>query len=84
MVWETTSWYSVGPIITLHGRVSARECVDRVGNHVHPMVQTLFPNKDAVSQDDIAHIHTAGTVQSLFGEHEGEFSIFPGQHNRQI
>jgi hypothetical protein len=32
--------YSVGPIITLHGRITAREYVDRLSNQVHPMIQT--------------------------------------------
>jgi hypothetical protein len=40
------------PIITLHGRITAREYVDRLGNEVHPMTQTLFPNNDAVFQDN--------------------------------
>jgi hypothetical protein len=44
--------YSLGTIITLHGRITAREYVDRLGNQVHPMIQTLFPNNDAVFQDD--------------------------------
>jgi hypothetical protein len=54
--------YSVGPIITLHGRITARKYVDMLGNQVHPMVQTLFPNRDAVFQEDTAPIHTAGTL----------------------
>jgi hypothetical protein len=36
------------------------------------MIQTLFPNNDADFHDDNAPIHTAGTVQSWFEEHEGE------------
>jgi hypothetical protein len=36
------------------------------------MIQTLFPKNDAVFQDDNVAIHTAGTVQSWFEEHEGE------------
>jgi hypothetical protein len=63
---------SVGPIITLHGRITAREYVNRLGNQVHPMIQMLFSN-DAFFQDDSTLIHTAGTVQSLFEEHEGQF-----------
>jgi hypothetical protein len=39
--------YSVGPIINLHGRITAR---DRLGNQVHPMIQTLFLKNDAVFQ----------------------------------
>jgi hypothetical protein len=41
------------------------------------MIQTLFPNNDAVFQDYRAAIHTAGTVQSWFEEHEGEVQHFP-------
>jgi hypothetical protein len=64
--------YSGGSIITLHARISAREYVERLDNQVHPMIQTLFPNKNAVFPDDSAHIYTAGTVKSWFEEHEGE------------
>jgi hypothetical protein len=35
------------------------------------MIQTLFPNNDAVFHDDIDPIHTAATVQSWFEEHKG-------------
>jgi hypothetical protein len=62
--------YSVGPIITLHDRITAREYVDRLGNQVHPMIQTLFPNSDTLFQDDTAPIHTTGTLPSLFEEHD--------------
>jgi hypothetical protein len=58
--------YSVAPIITLHGRITAREYVDTLGNQVHPMNHTLFPNNDAVFQDDNIPIQTAATVQSGF------------------
>jgi hypothetical protein len=69
--------YSVGLIITHHGRITAREYMDRLGNQVRPMIQTLFLNNDAVYQDDSAPIHTAGTVQSWFEEHEGELQHRP-------
>jgi hypothetical protein len=51
--------------------------VDRLGNQVHPIIQTLFPNNDAVFQDDNAPIHTAATVQSWFEEREGELQHLP-------
>jgi hypothetical protein len=41
------------------------------------MIQMLFPNNDAVFQDDNAPNHTAGTVQSWFEEHEGELQHLP-------
>jgi hypothetical protein len=62
IVWAAILWYSVVPIITLHDRTTAREYVDRLGNQLHPTIQTLFLNYDAVFQDNNAHTHTAGTV----------------------
>jgi hypothetical protein len=56
--------FSVGPIITVHGRITAREYVDKLGNQVHPKIQTLFPNNDVVFEDENAPIHRAGTFQS--------------------
>jgi hypothetical protein len=41
------------------------------------MIQTLFPNNGAVFQDNDAPIHTTGTVQSWFEEHEDEFQHLP-------
>jgi hypothetical protein len=69
--------YSVGPIITLHGRITAREHMDSLGNQVHPMFQTLFLNNDAVFQGDNVPIHTAGNVESRFEEYEGDLQHLP-------
>jgi hypothetical protein len=55
--------YSADPTITLGDRITAREYMNRLGNQEHPMIQTLFPNNNAVFQQDHAPIHTAGTVQ---------------------
>jgi hypothetical protein len=48
-----------------------------VGNQVHPMIQTLFPNNDTVLQEGSAPTHTAGTVQSWFGWREGALQHLP-------
>jgi hypothetical protein len=69
MVWAEISLYSVGPIITLHGRITAREYVDRLGNRMHPIIQTSFSNNNAVFQDNDALIHTAGIVRLWFEKH---------------
>jgi hypothetical protein len=61
--------YSVGSIITSHGRITAREYTDKLGSQVHPMIQTLFPKNYAIFQ--------AETVQSWFEDHEGELQHFP-------
>jgi hypothetical protein len=56
---------------------TAREYADRLDNQRHPMIQTLFPNNDAVYQDVTDHIDTADTVQSLFEKHESKLQHFP-------
>jgi hypothetical protein len=77
--------HSVGPIITFHVLITARKYVDKSGNRVHSMIYTLFPSKnDAVFQDDSAPIHTDGTILHGLKWMKVNFSIFSGQHNRQI
>jgi hypothetical protein len=58
--------------------------MDRLGNQAHPMIQMLFPNNDAVFQEDNVPILTSGTVQSWFEKLKVNFNIFPGQNNHQI
>jgi hypothetical protein len=66
-----------GPIITLHGLIAARDYVERLGKHVHPMIQTVFPNSDEVFQEKNAPIHAAGTVQSWFEKRDGARQYLP-------
>jgi hypothetical protein len=68
--------YSVGPIIILHGRITAREYMDMLGNQVHPMIQMLFLNNDAVFQrQQCPHLHSWNCSQ--FEEHEGKLQHLP-------
>jgi hypothetical protein len=70
---------SVGPIITLHGRITAREYVDSLGNHVHSAFRCYFlPNNDAVFQDDNVLIHTAELFSHGLKNMKVNF-IFPGR-----
>jgi hypothetical protein len=55
------------------------EYMDKLGNQVCPMIQTLFLNNDVVFQDDNVHIHTTGTVKPWLN-----FNIFPSQHKHHI
>jgi hypothetical protein len=78
MVWAAISRYSVSPIIiTLHGQITAREYMDRVGNQIAFRDPDIISNYDAVFEKDNASIHTAGTVQSWFEEREGEPQYLP-------
>jgi hypothetical protein len=69
-IWAPISWYSGDPVIILNGRITTGGYIDILGNQEHPLVQILFPNNDAVFQDDISPMHTARSVQFWFEKHE--------------
>ena len=72
MVWAAISWRSLGPIVALHGRINSKDYLNTLGDQVHPMCQTLFPEGDCIFQDDNALIHTAHIIKNWYKEHETE------------
>jgi hypothetical protein len=70
VIWAVISWYCAGPIITLNGQIAASDYMDILGNQVHAIVQMMFPDNDAVFQDDNLPTHTARIVNSWIEEHE--------------
>ena len=51
-------------------RITAGDCLDMLGNHVHPVVKMLFPDSDEIFEGGDSPIHIARSVQSSFKEHE--------------
>jgi len=76
MIWVAISWYSAGPVNTQNGQITASEYVDILGNQVYLMAQ-MFPNNDAVFQDDSSPMHTTSSVQFWFEEHEDTLYCLP-------
>jgi len=83
MIWAATSWYSAVPVITLNGRITASDYMDILGKKMHRTVQMLYPNNDAVFQDDSSPIHTTKVFSLDLRSMKMQFNIFPGQHNRR-
>ncbi|GFV31233.1 transposable element Tcb1 transposase [Trichonephila clavipes] len=54
MVWGAISWRSLGPLVTLHGKVKAVHYVNILGDQVHRFVETSFPGECPLYQDDNA------------------------------
>jgi hypothetical protein len=54
-----------------------------LGNQLHPVVQILFPNHDAIFKDDNWPIHTPRSVQSWFLEHEDALKKIPWPAHRK-
>ena len=76
-VWVAIFWCTAGSIITMNGRITASAYVGILGNLGHPMVHMLFPNNDAIFQDDNWIIHTDRKVQSWFQEHGDALKHIP-------
>jgi hypothetical protein len=64
MIRAAMSWYSAGSMIT------ASDNVDSSGQQLHPVVQMLLNNNDAVLHHDSSPIHTTRSVQSWFEQYE--------------
>jgi len=58
LIWAAISWYCAGPIIALNGWITASDYMDILGNQVHAVVQMLFPDNEAVVQDDSSPIQS--------------------------
>ena len=69
VIWAGICWYSAGTMITPNGRVTASDCMDSLGNQVHPVVQ-MCPNDDVVFPNDNSPKHAARSVQARFEHHE--------------
>jgi hypothetical protein len=81
---NTVIQYSVDPIMTLYGRITAGEFMNRVDNQLHPMIQTLFPKNDAVSRTIIPVFTQLELFSHGLKFMMVNFNIFHGQHNHQI
>lgn len=81
MIWGAISHRGLGPLVVLHGRVTGQDYVSILADHLHPMLQTVFPDERPVYQDDNAPIHTAGIVRDWFNEHDEEVQhlVWPPQ-----
>ena len=57
-------------MISQHGRTNGRNYLEFLSNKVHPMVQVMLPEENALFQDDDdAPIHTASIVMEWHEEH---------------
>ena len=76
VVWAAVFCYSAGSLVTLHSQITASDCMDILGNQVHPTFR-MFTNNDAVFQDGSSPIITARSVQSRFDEYEAALQHIP-------
>uniref|UniRef100_A0A0K0FBA8 DDE_3 domain-containing protein n=1 Tax=Strongyloides venezuelensis TaxID=75913 RepID=A0A0K0FBA8_STRVS len=76
MIWGAIFWKSTGLMISLHGKINSRDYLQILSDQVYSMVQALFPDGNAIFQDDNAPIHTARIVKEWHEEHCNEADHF--------
>jgi hypothetical protein len=82
-LWRFGQQYLGIPLVLwllLNVEIIAGDCVDILGNLVHPLVQ-MFPDNNAGFQDDSSPIHAARSVHSWFEEREDALQhlLWPAQ-----
>ncbi|GFU85070.1 transposable element Tcb2 transposase [Trichonephila clavipes] len=60
------------PLVVLRGMITGDHYRSIFADHLHPMLQTLFPGECPVFQDDNAPFHTSRCVQTWLHEHDDE------------
>jgi hypothetical protein len=83
IILAAISFYSAGPIITLHGRITASDYVDISRYHLHPKIQifslTLMQFfKMTIRQYTLPEVYSLSLKSMTI-----HFYNFPGQHIRQ-
>lgn len=69
-------WYLADPVITINGRITAKEYLDILNDEVLTMTSILMPNT-AIFQHDNAPIATAKMVKSWFEENQDIIKHLP-------
>ncbi|GFX38001.1 DDE_3 domain-containing protein [Trichonephila clavipes] len=64
MIWAAVLWFSVGPIVTLKGRITEEKYREILVDQVHPVMQTLFPAGDGIFHDEIMHLSLQRVMSS--------------------
>ncbi|GFX53717.1 transposable element Tcb1 transposase [Trichonephila clavipes] len=72
MVWAAISSRRSGPLVVFRKRITGDHYRSILADHLHPMLQTLFPGERPLFQDDNAPVHTSRCVQTWLHEHDYE------------
>ncbi|KAK3549732.1 hypothetical protein QTP86_007743 [Hemibagrus guttatus] len=75
MLWAMFCWETLGPAIHVDASLTRTTYLSIAADHVHPFMETLFPDGCGLFQQDNAPCHKANMVQEWFDEHNNEFEV---------
>ncbi|KAK3570501.1 hypothetical protein QTP86_020077, partial [Hemibagrus guttatus] len=68
---------SLSPAIHVDVTLARTTYLSNVADHVHPFMETVFPDGCGLFQQDNAQCHKAKMVQEWFDEHDNKFEVSP-------
>ena len=79
MVWGCFTKHGLGPLVRLDGRITAKDYIAVLRNHLIPYINTLEDKENTIFQEDNAPIHTARVVKSWKEENNVVTLPWPAQ-----
>ncbi|KAK3508781.1 hypothetical protein QTP70_006023 [Hemibagrus guttatus] len=74
MLWAMFFWETVGPAIPVDVTLTCTTYLSIVADHVHPFMETVFPDGCGLFQQDNAPCYKAKIVQEWFDEHNNHLN----------
>ena len=79
MVWGCFSWYGLGPIIPIHGKLNADSYSTILENNVLPTLWQFYGLNHCYFQDDNASCHVAKSTMDWYGDNGVKRLDWPAQ-----
>ncbi|KAK3566845.1 hypothetical protein QTP86_004548 [Hemibagrus guttatus] len=76
MLWAMFCWETLGHAIHVDVTLTRTTYLSIAADHVHPFMETVFPDGCGLFQQDNAPCHKAEMVQEWFDEHNNMFEVF--------
>ncbi|KAK3535325.1 hypothetical protein QTP70_007940 [Hemibagrus guttatus] len=75
LLWSVFCWETLGPAIHVDVTLTRSTYLSIAADHVHPFMETLFPDGCGLFQQDNAPCHKAEMVQEWFDDHNNQFEV---------
>ena len=75
IIWAMFCWETLSPAINVNVTMTHTTYLSIVADHVHPLMETVFPDGCGLFQQDNKPCHKAKMVQEWFEEHSNKFEV---------
>lgn len=72
-LWGMFCWETLGPVVHVDDTLTQNSYINVLADHVHPFMNSVFPDGSGYFQQDSTTCCTSDSVQEWFEEHDDEF-----------